>query len=225
VSALTSLAAGGEPVLALVADVARRRPLLGRDVLPPALGCRGAYLQAACRGRLEAVVEGAGVVMTGYDVALACPGVAAAFTHVVLLDPPPSAAAYTAAVAAAGQAWVHALWGPAEARFAETVQAAGPGLDQEMRRVWRALSAGPGRFDDALEQELVETDPFLRPVGVLASALRALREAGLLGVDGGGYHLERPQSKVDVTSSGSYGTWHTLFQKNDFLRTCLTARL
>ena len=120
---------------------------------------------------------------------------------------------------------MHALWGPAEAAFAERVQAAAPGLDHEMRRVWRALSAGSGRFDDALEQELLEAEPFLRPVGALAAALRALREAGLLALEGGGYHLERPQSKVDVTRTESYGTWHTLFQKSDFLRTCLTARL
>ena len=53
-----------------------------------------------------------------------------------------------------------------------------------MRRVWRALSAAAGRFDEALEQELLGGDPFLRSAGATAAALRALRDAGLLRVDG-----------------------------------------
>ena len=54
VSQLAALLSGGEPVLVLVADVARRRPLLTRDVLAPGLDCSGAYVQAACRHRLAA---------------------------------------------------------------------------------------------------------------------------------------------------------------------------
>ncbi len=48
VSQLAALLAGGERVLVLVADVARRRPLLSRDVLAPGLDCAGAYVQPAC---------------------------------------------------------------------------------------------------------------------------------------------------------------------------------
>ena len=93
-----------------------------------------------------------------------------------------------------------------------------------MRRVWRTLSAAAGRFEGGLEQELLGGDPFLRSAGAAAAALRALRDAGLLRVDGsGGYHLERPQSKVDVTQTDTYTAWHNLFQTSDFLRTCLTA--
>ncbi|MBE3033451.1 MAG: hypothetical protein IMZ74_09670 [Actinobacteria bacterium] len=119
---------------------------------------------------------------------------------------------------------MHALWGRAEASFAAQVAAAELDLDATMRRAWRALSAGSGRFDEALEQEVLGGDPFLRSAGAAAAALRALRDAALLHVDeAGGYHLERPQSKVDVTRTDTYKAWHTLFQTNDFLRTCLTA--
>jgi len=224
VSALTALAAGGERVLVLVADVARRRPLLSRDVLSPQLARRAAYLQSACVGRLGEALAGPDVVMTGYDVVAARPHLAAAFAHVVLLDPPFTRSLLAALAAAAPEAWVHALWGRAEAGFAAQVAAAELDLDRAMRRAWRALSAAAGRFDEALEQELLEGDPFLRSAGAAAAALRALRGASLLSVDGaGGYHLERPQSKVDVTQTDTYRAWHTLFQTSDFLRTCLTA--
>ena len=119
VSALTSLAAGGERVLVLVADVARRRPLLSRDVLSPQLARRAAYLQAACVGRLGEALAGPDVVMTGYDVVAARPQLAAAFAHVVLLDPPFTRRLLAAVAAAAPEAWVHALWGRAEAGFAD----------------------------------------------------------------------------------------------------------
>jgi len=224
VSALASLAASGERVLVLVADVARRRPLLSRDVLSPQLARRAAYLQSGCVGRQGDVLAGADVVMTGYDVVAARPQLAAAFDHIALLDPPFTRRLFAALTAAAPEAWVHMLWGRAEAGFAAQVALAELDLDAVMRRTWRALSAAAGRFDETLEQELLGGDSFLRSAGAAAAALRALRDAGLLRVDeSGGYHLERPQSKVDVTQSDAYMAWHNQFQTSDFLRTCLTA--
>ena len=218
--------AGGERVLVLVADVARRRPLLSRDVLSPQLARRGLHLQAACVGRLDEALAGPDVVMAGYDVVAARPQLAAAFAHVVLLDPPFTRRLFAAVVAAAPEAWLHALWGVDEVGFAAQVAAAEPDLGATMRRIWRSLSAASGRFDEALEQELLGGDPLLRSAGAAAAALRALRDAGLLHVDeSGGYHLERPQSKVDVTQTDTYRAWHKLFQTSDFLRTCLTAGL
>ncbi len=66
----------------------------------------------------------------------------------------------------------------------------------------------------------------LAPVATLAGAFAALQEAGLLvaGEDGG-YHLERPQSKVDVTRTDAHRRWHNRYQTPDFLQTCLTAQL
>jgi single-stranded-DNA-specific exonuclease len=224
-SALTSLATSGERVLVLVADVARRRPLLSRDVLSPQLGRSGLYVQAACARRVADALAGPDVVMAGLDLALANPELAASFAHVFLVDPPLTRAQFGRLVAAAPNAWIHAGWGPSEAGFAEQVAAAEFELDAVMRRVWRALSAGSGRFDDALEQELLGGDPFLRSYSAAGAALCVLRDAGLLVVEAGGYHLERPQSKVDVTRTDTYEAWHTLFLTNDFLRTCLTAKL
>jgi single-stranded-DNA-specific exonuclease len=224
-SQLESLLAGGERTLVLVADVGRRRPLLSRDVLTPGLGVAGAYAQPACAQRAAGLSD-AGVVVATPEVALADPGFARTFVHVVLLDPPYTPAMWAGLAVAAPQAWLHALWGPAEAEFAGRVRESQLDLDATMRRVWKTLSAAPGRFDDELEQELLGRGAVLAPVAALAAAFAALQDAGLLVVDGdGGYHLERPHHKVDVTRTDAHTRWHNRYQTPDFLRTCLTAQL
>ena len=225
ISSLTSLAATGERVLVLVADVARRRPLLSRDVLPAQLGRRGLYVQSACAGRLEDAAAGPDVVMAGLDLAAAHPRLLASFEHVAFVDPPFTRRLLADIAAAAPQAWFHALWGRPEVDFAAKVAGAELELQPVLRRVWRTLQAGSGRFDEGLEQELLGNNTFLRPAGALAAALRTLREAGLLRAEGAAYRLGRPQGKVDVTTTDSYRRWHTRFQTNEFLRTCLTAPL
>jgi single-stranded-DNA-specific exonuclease len=225
VSQLAGLLSAGEPVLVLVADVARRRPLLTRDVLSPGLRCSGAYVQAACSQRL-ATASGAGVVMTTPDLALADPAFTRSFAHVALLDPPMTPAVWAGLAATAPEAHLHAVWGAGEAEFAARVRESQLDLNAAMRRVWKTLAAGSGRFDDALEQELLGGGAVLAPVAVLAAAFSALREAGLfVAGQAGGYHLERPQSKVDVTRTDVYRAWHNRYQTPDFLQTCLTAQL
>ncbi len=225
-SALTSLLTTGERTLVLVGDVGRRRPLLTRDVLTPGLARSAAYVQAACAPRLEAARD-ADVVMTTPDLVLDHPALARGFAHVVLLDPPHTGAMWAGlAAAVASDAWLHALWGPGEAEFAGRVRESQLDLDATMRRVWKALAAGSGRFDHALEQELLGTGAVLASVAAVAAAVKGLREAGLLVPGGdGGYHLERPQSKVDVTRTDAHREWHNRYQTPDFLRTCLTAQL
>ncbi len=225
VSRLAALVAGGERVLLLVADVARRRPLLTRDVLAPGLPCGGVYVQAACAHRLK-TAKAAGVVMTTPDLALADPAFTSSFAQVVLLDPPFTTSMWAGLAAAAPDAGLHVLWGAGEAAFAGRVRETQLDLDAAMRRVWKALAAGSGRFDVALEQELLGGGAALAPVATTAAAVEALREGGLLVVDGdGGYHLERPQSKVDVTRTDAHRRWHNRYQTPDFLQTCLTTQL
>jgi hypothetical protein len=196
-----------------------------RDVLSPGVDHSAAYVQAACVPRLEAAA-GADVVMTTPELALDQPGFARSFAHVALVDPPFTGAMWAGLAAAAPDAWLHALWGRGEAEFAGTVRESQLDLDVAMRRVWRALATGSGRFDEALEQELLGTGAVLAPVPTVAASLGALREAGLLFAgDDGGYHLERPQSKVDVTRTDAHREWHNRYQTPDFLRTCLTAQL
>ena len=226
IPALADLLASGERVLVLVADVARRRPLLSRDLVAPGLARSGLYVQGACMERLAAAMDAADVVMTGYDVLAAHPELGQRFAQVALVDPPFTAALWASVAAAAPHAWVHALWGAADAAFAAQVREAHLGLDPVMRRVWRALDAGERRFGESLEQVLLESGTFLASVTAVGAAIAVLREAALLVVDEeGGFHLQRPQSKVDVTATDTYREWHTRFETPDYLRTCLTAPL
>jgi single-stranded-DNA-specific exonuclease len=224
-SQLAALLAAGERTLVITADVARRRPLLSTDVLVPGLDRSGAYIQPACTCRLHAAAQ-ADVVMTTSEVALDNTAFTSSFAHVVLLDPPCTTTVWAGLAAAAPQAYLHALWGPAEVEFAGRVRESQCDLDATMRRVWKTLSAAQGRFDEGLEQELLGRGAVLAPVATLAGAFAALQEAGLLVAgDGDGYHLERPQHKVDVTRTDAHRRWHNRYQTPDFLRTCLTAQL
>ncbi len=225
ISSLTSLVATGERVLVLVADVARRRPLLSRDVLPPQLERQGLYIQCACAGRLDEALAGPHVVMAGFDLADSHPQLLAAFDHVAFLDPPFTRRLFTDIAAAASGAWLHMLWGRPEVDFSAKVAAAEFDLQLVLRRVWRTLSAGHGRFDAGVEQELLGNKTFLGSVGALTAAFSTLREAGLMCTDGCAYELQHPGVKVDVATTESYRRWHNRYQTNEFLRTCLTASL
>jgi len=225
-SALVGLAAAGGPLVVVAADVARRRPLLTRDVLTPGLCREGLYLHGACAAARAGLAGEGHVVLVGHDVALARPELLRAAAHVALVDPPPTRLAFERLLAAAAPAaWVHVLWGAGEVDFAEKVGRSLFDLDAVARTLWRALAAAGGRFGEAPEQELFVKGPFLRPLAPLAAALRALTEAGLLRAVDGGVALERPGVKVDLTGTETYGAWHRLFQTSDFTKGCLTRPL
>ena len=227
--AVSALAAGGERVLVLVADVAQRRPLLSHEILGEHIAARGLYVQAFCASRL-ALAADADVVMAGMDLAAVIDparlaSAVSGFAHVVLADPPFTRALFACVVEACASSWLHLCWGPAELDFAGRMRQAEYDVEAAARRIWRALDAGSGRFDEALADELLRGQTFLPSVATLAAAFRVLREAGLLRVAGDAYELERPATKIDITDTESHRAWHTLFQTNDFLPTCLTARL
>ncbi len=225
-STLVGLAAAGGPLVIVAADVARRRPLLTRDVLSPELRRGGLYLHGACAAARAGLAGEGDVVLVGHDVALARPELLGAAAHVAFVDPPPTRLAYDALLAAAGpDSWLHVLWGRGEVDFAEKVARSLFDLQPVARTLWRSLTAGGGRFGEVPEQELLLKGPFLRPLAPLAAALRALSEAGLARVVEGGLELERPDVKTDLTGTETYRAWHRLFQTNDFTESCLTRRL
>ena len=105
------------------------------------------------------------------------------------------------------------------------------------RRSWRHLPASPPVADplptpdpDSLIASAVATDAGdgegTETVAPAAHPAPRKRRKGLLIAEGdGGYHLERPQSKVDVTRTDACRRWHHRYQTPDFLQTCLTAQL
>jgi len=225
-STLVGLAAAGGPLVVVAADVARRRPLLTRDVLPPELRRGGLYLHGACAAARAGLVGEGDVVLVGHDVALAHPELLHAAAHVAFVDPPPTRLAFDTLLAAAGpDTWLHILWGRGEVDFADKVARSLFDLEPVSRLLWRVLAAAGGRFGEVPEQELLLQGPYLRPLAPLAAALRAFIEAGLAGVAEGGLQLQRPDVKADLTGTETYRAWHRLFQTNDFTESCLTRRL
>ena len=99
------LLTSGEPVLAVCADVARRRAGLEQLVAGMAPG-----------GCLDAV---------SLEALARRPALAAGYTHLVALDPPPAAGGRELLAAAPASGFVHLAWGAPEAEFALAVWRAG----------------------------------------------------------------------------------------------------
>ena len=126
IAELTRLAASGEGVLIVVADVSRRRVMLASALHPARFGLDGALLfsrictDEALDERTARLAEGAFIALVDHDTLTRRPALAAAFPDAVLLDP-----ATGPWLAPAGPRWTRAD-GPAEHRFAAGVQQSPP---------------------------------------------------------------------------------------------------
>ena len=228
---LSSLVAAGGRLLVLVADVARRRPLLTRDAYLPQLGRSYLYLNGACvpsRLGLAVCGDGAGdepdVVMADAVLAAANPELVGVFDHVAFVDPPFDGGLFGEILAAlAPSACVHVLWGESEVDFTKAVVAERYDLEAACRRLYRALAAAGDGSD--LVAELLGRQGFLADLTVLAAAWSTLSEAGLLADDEGKKGVRRTEGKIDLSTSVTYRRWHERFHTTTFLRHCLGIRL
>jgi single-stranded-DNA-specific exonuclease len=151
-----ALAASGEPVLVACADAcARRRHLEGR------LG---------------------GFALCSWDAIERDPGTAAAYEHLVALDPPLSLDPR----ALAGAGMVHLVWGAPEADFALAVAERDLALRTPLAALYRELRDGSGRGDGRgtdLEAALRGRGPVPRPPAAAARLLQVLLELDLVELD------------------------------------------
>jgi single-stranded-DNA-specific exonuclease len=148
---LVDAVAGGGPVLALCADVARRLPGLGERV--------GGFTLAAY-GELEA------------DLSWPL-----AFAHVVALDPPTSAGGDRALRAGAGLATL--AWGEPERQFAQRMLDHEYGLRASLISVYRALRAAGGATGGELEALLRGDGSHGRSARLAGRLVRVLSELEL----------------------------------------------
>ena len=124
IAELTRLAASGEGVLIVVADVARRRAMLLSALHPARFGLSGALLFSrrctddALEQRQAQLGDGAWIALVDHDTLSRRPALASGFPDAVVLDPPTSAWR-----APLGPRWAR-VDGPAEHRFAASVVAA-----------------------------------------------------------------------------------------------------
>ncbi|MGN6380755.1 MAG: single-stranded-DNA-specific exonuclease RecJ [Gaiellales bacterium] len=136
ISTIARLAAGGEPVLVLVADAGRRAAMLCGPLHPGRLG-------------------GGTIALASYDEAAMLEDAAARFGRVVALDPPadPEQGALLAELGSITT--VHLVWGAAEIEFARSVAESREPLRPALVAVWRADKAGNGQIPlatDTLER-------------------------------------------------------------------------
>ena len=124
IAELTRLAASGEGVLIVVADVARRRTMLLSALHAGRFGLTGALLfsrqctDAALDARQAQLADGAWIALVDHDTLTRRPALAARFPDAIVLDPP--AGVWRAP---SGPRWAR-VDGPAEHRFAASVAAA-----------------------------------------------------------------------------------------------------
>ena len=121
IAELTRLAAAGEGVLIVGADVARRRSMLAAALHPDRFGLSGALLFShlcsddAIAERATHLLAGSWIALIDHDTLTAYPELASHFVDAVLLDPPRAGW-----LAPSGPSWVRVV-GAAEHRFAASV--------------------------------------------------------------------------------------------------------
>ncbi len=133
VATVAALASCSEPVLVLCSDALRRRELVERAAAPARFGggplaiVSARLADEAARAGLEEVSSAAcGVALADWAALERMPAMAAGFTHVVVVDPPPFP--HLERAAAAGTGFLHESWGP------EDVAMAFRGHDEEWPR-------------------------------------------------------------------------------------------
>ena len=135
ISTIAGLAASGEPVLVLVADVERRATMLAGPLHPGRLG-------------------GGTIALASYREAAALEQAAERFGRVVALDPPADPEQGAVLAELGSLTTVHLVWGAAEIEFAQRVAEAGEPLRPALVMVWRGERAGSSipLADDTLER-------------------------------------------------------------------------
>jgi hypothetical protein len=162
------LLTSGEPVLLVVAEVARRRAGLEERVA------------GLATDRTLATISWADL---GAD-----PAAAAGFGHLLALDPPPVDQELGLLTAGGGMA--HLAWGEAERAFTLACWRAELDLRPALTELWRALSVTGSLREAALERALRGDGDHPRGGACAGRLLRVLAELGLARCDPGARTVE-----------------------------------
>jgi single-stranded-DNA-specific exonuclease len=152
---LADLAGAAASVLAVCADVPRR--------------------QAGLAGRAG------GFTLADHEALIATPSIAERFEHVVVIDPPTSAAADE--LIRRGNGYAHLAWGDAELRFAEQMHELEYGLRTSLVALYRGLKLTGRATGEELERLLRGDGPHGRPARLAGRLVRILAELELVSLD------------------------------------------
>ncbi len=152
---LADALASGSEVLAVCADVDRRRDGLGARV--------------------------GGFSLISHDALERAPETAERFEHVVALDPP--AAETQAAALRAGSGFTHVGWGDAELRFAQQMHELEYGLRASLVALYRDLRSRERVAGEELERLLRGEGSRGRPARLAGRLIRVLAELELVSLD------------------------------------------
>jgi single-stranded-DNA-specific exonuclease len=208
-STLAALAGADRGVVAVVADVARRREALAAALEPGRLGAEVAVLGGA---RCDP-----GAMATRLALARGVPALAMLDygrlaevdlpegMHLALVDPPatPEQAAW-AANRAEGR-WLHMVWGDAEIAEALRVAEGDWELRPAVTAIWLGLrDGGPRAHGPELEAVLLGEGPVSRHPRVAARALAVLAELGLVEVGAHGVRAAADPQRRELEASDRY---------------------
>jgi single-stranded-DNA-specific exonuclease len=199
------LLASGESVLVVCADVDRRRGGLEKLLA-------GLTSLEADESSDDCPTGGQGppLAVCSWPALERDPSVAAAYTHLVALDPwaHGDAEVLLASLPAPGdnEGFAHLAWGSAEAEFALAVARAGLDLRPSLIGLYRSLRDQPATGPD-LERLLRGDGAYPRTPEVAARMVRVLREIGVVAFerDGAGHPacrvLDAPQTALEKSAA------------------------
>lgn len=207
---ICALAGADRGVVAVVADVPRRRAALADVLAPGRLGVELAMLGGercdahAMRARM-ALARG-GPVLALLDYAALSQVDIPDDVHLVAVDPPVQEWQAGWLRAAAANRYAHLAWGPDEAAMALSVARADLAVRDVARALWPGLVAHGGVLPWGRDADLLLAGdgPVARAPRAVARALAALCEAGLVRVDGDGIAVVpgAPQAQLDDGAVG-----------------------
>jgi hypothetical protein len=220
VASLAELISSGEPVLAICADAARRAKLASEAADPRRFGAalpRIVCCRCGSEGLDAALSEApaAGLVLADWTSIALRPRAPLAFSHVVLVDPPPSEALEALAWASAkpsfrGSAcsYIHLVWGPAEVDLADRLFDREWNLRLAIGEIWRGLAAVGGEAQGLeLRSVLAGELAYSRTAELAARCVRVLTELGLcewLSTGGGPSLRVLSSERTDLERSRAY---------------------
>ena len=208
-STLAALAGADRGVVAVVADVPRRREALIAALEPGRLGAEVAVLGGArcdpgamaARIALARGVPALAMLDYGRLAEIDLPE----GMHLALVDPPATPEQAAWAVHRAQGRWLHMVWGDAEIAEALRVAEAEWELRPAVTAIWLGLRDGaPRAFGPELEGVLLGDGPVARHPRVAARALGVLAELGLVEVGEHGVRAAAGPERRELEASERY---------------------